>query len=77
MNIGVTNFIRNQEARADFSEGVATIISPYLQFGHSSSTGSSLSPYYPLGNESIACELNVREETLLSRSAHHTIDVHL
>ena len=76
MNIRVTSFIWNQKARADFSEGVSTNISPYLQLRHSSSTGSSLSPYYPLGNESIACELNIREETL-SRSAHHTINVHL
>ena len=77
MNIRVVGFIWNQKARADFSEGVSTNISPYLQLGHSSSIGSSLSPYYPLGNESITCELNVRKETLLSRSTHHTINVHL
>ena len=79
MDIRVAGFIWSEETEVSFGVPVPspTLPLPYLELWLVSMFISShLSSHYPLGDGAIAGEADVWEETLLSRSAHHTVDVH-
>ena len=78
MDIRVTGFIWSEENEINFGVTVPspTVIPPYLEFWLLSTISSHLSSHYSLGDGAISGQVEVWEETLLSGSAHHTVDVH-
>ena len=78
MNIRVASCIWNEETEVGFGVVVpfSTVLPPYLELWLVS-TVSYLSSHYPLGDESIAGETDVWEETLLPASSNHFVDVHI
>ena len=77
MDIRVTGFIWSEETEGNFYIPVPspTVPPPYLELRLDSTTSSRLSSHYPLGDETIADEVDVWEDTLLSFSLSHTVNV--
>ena len=80
MNMWVTCLIWHDKAVGSFIVSIcSSVCLPYLQLWHFSPIAStpSLSSNYPLCDESMACEANVRKDELSSWSTDDTIYIHL
>ena len=78
MDIRVTGCIWSEETEVSFGVTVpfSIVPPPYLEFWLVI-TPSHFSSHYPLGDEAIAGEVDVRKETLLLLSCTHPVDVHI